>query len=178
MTDTFTASNGIPVAPRENSNGYNFHPDLDMGTLTGISQDRADALREFFQRERDEELGRWRSKKYPDYVAYVKGDGLVIAVNEKSGRNLEVARPATREILGTAPILWRVVSEYVATHPEPKPWHEAKPGEVWILTIRNELGAFRRTEEGWNGLDRLTGNYFIIGDYITDGRRIWPEVSK
>lgn len=75
-TDTFTASNGIRI-PRD-ERGL---PTLSIGNHT-----ETQALREFFQHERDEELGRVRWPENPDIVVYSEDfEGVVRVVNEVGG---------------------------------------------------------------------------------------------
>lgn len=57
----------------------------------------------------------------------------------------------------------------------PKPWHDAKPGEVWVLTGAGGLEQpWRRTDRGrW--LSCTTGKVEYNDEHAIAGRRIWPE---
>ncbi|QIK61774.1 hypothetical protein G7068_00035 [Leucobacter viscericola] len=55
----------------------------------------AKALREFFQHERDTELGRWRWPEYPEYVVRKLPDSnpeTVIVINESYGPSYTFTR--------------------------------------------------------------------------------------
>lgn len=70
----------------------------------------------------------------------------------------------------------RALREFFAAHPEPKPWHEAKPGEVWELTHDGNLGAWH-VNGGGKEFFAPGALLDIDNEDITAGRRIWPEVS-
>lgn len=143
---------------------------FDPGFLIG------DALAEFFQHKRDEELGRWRWPENPDYVVYPQHP-------EGGGRpdSFRVLQESTGytwsydlEHLGdTEGVPWDAARAYFDAHPEPKPWHYAKPGEAWIITVdgkdyavvSGESNFFESSEFCWRHSD----------PEITAGRRIYPE---
>ncbi|MDR6691374.1 hypothetical protein J2X55_002286 [Microbacterium sp. 1154] len=121
--NAFTASNGISVTPSASIVGGTSVNDV------ALHKREADALREFFQAEADERLGRWR---WPENPAYV-------------------------------------VAAYFDAHPEPKPWHGAEPGDVFLVT--------------WPGSEReeaviVPGAWPKAWECVTSARRIWPEVSS
>lgn len=135
------------------------------------------ALAEFFQHERDEELGRWRWPENPDYVVYARATGL-LALNEQTGNSkfhdIRVNRITGRK---GGSVLDQALTAYFEAHHEPKPWHDAKPGEVWALSVEGEEIACIVTPSGpdfepvahpvWATVARGS-------DRITSGRRIWP----
>lgn len=140
-----------------------------------------DALREFFLYEFDEDLGRWRWPERPEYVVYPGDDGVMVAlnvVNERNGYHVTVYLSNLNEPAAFEPFC-RAARAYIAAHPVPKPWHDAKPGEVWLLTYRNIAGhqienpAIRTESNKW----RLPIMELDFDDPITAGRRIYPEVS-
>jgi hypothetical protein len=175
--DRFEASNGVNVAWREYGGGITFAPLFDLGALTGIDADQADALREFFRAEEDERLGRWRRPEDPDFVVYVRGGGQVARVfRESTAQTLSFGR---EDHIGSTPSQFGAAARaFFDAHPEPKPWHNAKPGEAWVLTVDGE-------EYPWgvgNGPD--AGRFVYLGGLsnlpidhpsITAGRRIYPE---
>src|SRR5690625_2213486 len=140
MTTNFTASNGIQLF---GGTGYikwssltNFNQSLEFA-LTSVADE---AFAERYQHRRDTELGRWRDPEAPDVVV----SHLPSAKREATGRTVRVLD----ERLGAAAIcnehLERssdptnaepTAKRYFAAHPEPKPWENAKPNEVWVLTI-------------------------------------------
>ena len=146
---------------------------------TYLLQSQYEALREYFQAERDEELGRWRDPENPDMVCYPDvGDLDVVRVMyEGDGSRYYVTRigwELTRPHYAS-----ETAERYFAAHPPKKPWDAAQPDEVWALTINNDREEVFRCGE--NGLYSLkTGNPLgsllsCSHNKITAGRRIWPE---
>lgn len=173
----FKASNGIR---------RDFMEDLEEGL--GYSFMEIDALAEFFQHKRDEELGRWRWPENPEYVVYLKpkaDDRLGRAVyvfNERSGEGFWCwEADITRSIPGiTHDPLVHAVRAFFEAHPETKPWHDAKPGEVWVLTANGDTGPFITRLTPAMTVHFVAGNDTVFvaeSDEITSGRRIWPEVD-
>lgn len=179
MSDTFTASNGLLLCP--NGDGSvrweaGFSPVI-------VTQ----ALREFFLHERDKELGRWRWPEKPVYVVYPVGeDGLVDVLREDPmagfgpGRQVGISRTAAedRAVDGPASSFFAAARAYFAAHQEPRPWHDAKPGEVWAITTENVADevAVQVTPEGT--FQYNDGYAWPITDLpIDSARRIFPEVS-
>ena len=151
---------------------------LLMWDWRDISLTTADfeALREYFQAERDEQLDRWRDPENPDYVAYPGSINLdwVVVLDESTGGTDVVFRQPRKP---TKDSDFRLVADrYFATHldPEPRPWEAAKPGEVWVLTRWGTAEPFLVT-----GGEFVTADLAVIvdldDDSITAGRRVWPE---
>lgn len=177
----FTASNGIRVTLTDDEH-------LILTDVTGAYPDTigleedVEALREFFRAEEDERLGRWRWPENPELVVYLDENGSITVFNEQTGRSngLISREEATR--FPNAP--WAAVATaYFDAHPEPKPWHDAKPGEIWELGIgdgyRENSATVIDTEEGlrfvWNvggknGLHNIPITYYDI-DY---GTKVFP----
>lgn len=111
-----------------------------MNTITEqqSTEPRWTALAEHFQAARDTELGRWRWPEYPEYVVYPEADpDSVLVFDEATGANWKVDRALNQ----AGNYLHAAARAYWAAHPEPKPWHSAKPGEVWdIVTRRDDAG--------------------------------------
>lgn len=186
MTTKFTASNGLEIEIKED--GYlvgkeNFESSLIDASA---SPEGVEALREFFQHERDQELGRWRDPVNRDLVVYPQ-PGSVTA----EGRAVLVLDDST----GVAFTYWEkygldgqgvtryekgqeAAGRYFEAHPVSSPWEEAKPREAWVLTIDGkECPATATLSLFSDGCD-----FYIGGDClnahdpsITAGRRIWPE---
>ena len=129
------------------------------GYCNGIyTLETTEALRVFFQAERDEALDRWRDPKNPDYVVYPRpdlddDDGRgVLVLNERSA----ATRHDWEQIALPGP-----ARRYFDAHPgeDPhKPWHDAKAGEYWLVTL-----------EGADPIPTTVGNYcenlyFVVGD--------------
>ena len=136
-------------------------------------------LREYFQAERDEELGRWRDPEIPDMVVYPHDDVTITVLDEVDGKRFWWTRGDELDAHQERFPGFDTARAYFAAHPEPKPWDAAQPDEVWALTISNDREEVFRCGE--HGLYQLkTGN--PIGSLlscshnkITAGRRIWPE---
>ncbi|MEI3845356.1 MULTISPECIES: hypothetical protein [unclassified Microbacterium] len=149
------------------------------------------ALREFYQAERDEELGRWRWPENPDYVVYpviqaaheiAFGQELSVMVfHEPTGvlkgycRAEDQGGDLTREYPGAA-------RAYFDAHPERNPWEGAKEGEVWAITV--EHAAVRAEYDGMIAVTVDRGDFVattglmridLHDSQITAARRIWPE---
>lgn len=197
MTDNlfpFTASNGkrIEVLSDGQLCIAQSMPSSPLEHRTWAGPDDTQALREFFQAERDASLGRWRSKEHPDYVVYPKpteaherafGTGLdlmVLCETDGAMKGYVVTEDDWPEGRGGGST-WRAVArEYLAAHPEPKPWHNAKPGEVWVLTYGGQPAAHVYTDRTAEGLAFLSDRAIVSADDpdITAGRRIFPEVNS
>ena len=145
----YTASNGV---------GLTVNSDRSVRWRPGIPPDVvSSALREYFQAERDEELGRWRDPENPDIVVY--------ALNMADGEDRCIW--LLNELSGAAWFYWERVGlpaparRYFDAHPdgEPrKPWHDAKAGEYWLVNL-----------EGADPIPTTVGNYcenlyFVVGD--------------
>lgn len=172
MSDVFTASNGYEVRTDCDGDvriitacGWDFNKSLDDGDLT--------ALREFFQHERDKELGRWRWPEHPEYVVYPHQRWLEIdlinVVNETYGGQYTFERNqrGPDSFLPGSPTA--AAQAYFEAHPvpEPKLWENAQPGEVWAVKYydRDVEYPYMVPEDGW-------------GLIVRSARRIWPEEEQ
>ena len=183
MSESFTASNGSVITPRE---------DGRLGGAGGILYQReVDALREFFvhqaetdwQAKRDAELGRWRYKKSQCVVYAHAGAGatqeVVNVVDETTGQSGLYGRVDAQHT-GYMDVLGNNARLYFDAHPlpEPRPWEDAKPGDVWVLTVDG-------AEYAWgvgSGVDR--GRFIYAGGEtnlpkddpdITAGYPLWVD---
>lgn len=189
----FTASNGmqirthpsIPEAfgifnPKGDSTLNNSYDHLNLGEMQ--------ALREFFQAEADERYGVWRSPGDPDVMVYEIDQDTVRVLDPSSHGN---AATLSRGNRGDGP-LSRVAQAYFDAHPEPKPWHDAAPGEVWDVDLPS--GGMRavtfysaRHEEPTTVFRDAHTQVEIETDdptirdarcLFSEARRIWVEVSS
>ena len=180
MSTKFTASNGVEIEITEiggifAKSGYGHIQAGPGGTK---------ALREFFQHERDRELGRWRDPVNRDLVVYRRPEE-----DDCDGRAVVVLDDST----GVAFTYWEkygldgqgvtryekgkeAAGRYFAAHPETKPWEEAEQGEIWELTGADGLKQawVRNGTGGWVSINALKAVYYD-GKGVTAGRRIWPE---
>ena len=122
----YTASNGV---------GLTITRDRTVRWRPGIPEDLvSSALREYFQAERDEELGRWRDTENPNIVVYALSmmdgeDRCIRLLNELSGATwLDWGRVAT-----SGPGL-----RYFTAHPLPEPEHE----EIWVVASAGPVSPF------------------------------------
>ena len=136
-----------------------------------------DALREFFLHERDQELGRWRCPEIPDWVVHAdKGGERAWVVNERQIMKRGCIWRSDLEVALETPAVVAAARAFFEAHPVPKPWHDAKPGEVWVLEMDGEERAFML--DSADHFDHY-GSYYEKDDpRITEGRRIWPEVPS
>lgn len=162
--------------------------------LDGHVSEFVENLRRFFLHERDQELGRWRWPEDPRYVVKPAGDYVVAVMNEaefwqRSGvalgsrdlihfrdvRDCQTDKPLSDAAAGYKRAAWA----FWDSHPElkPKPWHDAKPGEVWELSFNNgdKMVALVTTDECFLGAGQELTD--IGSTVLSAGRRIWPEVS-
>src|SRR5690625_3758643 len=131
--DAFVASNGIKIETD--------HDGALVGTGEGgyirvwVGPDGINALREYFQHERDAELGRWRDPETGLLVYQINDDPDTVFVFDETYADHGTW---TREQVGptTTGFGAPIAERYFATHPEPKPaWHDAEPGEVWVVEV-------------------------------------------
>lgn len=186
MTDIFTASNGAEVYKREDGSIYilgNPKGSPDHGNALWPGNEVA--LAEYFQAQRDKELGVWRWPENPEYVVKPANDYELAIYHEPTFWNRDVVHFAdTRAVAdfmheepGKHLKPWRKAARaYLREHPIKRCWHDAKRGEVWLLEIEGKrqpaivmytmYGMRFQTEEFEHPLD-----YW----YITNAQRIWPE---
>lgn len=165
--NTFTASNGITLTRDESGR-------VSASTFS-LTKESARALAEFFRAEEDERLGRWRWPENSDYVVYVPHQGApaVTVVNEFGGCSAQVTRNGVAD-RPNGQFFFEAARAYFDAHPEPKPWHDAKPGEVWLISYRGAESAVVIDEDRDFHIRGL-GFRNILAPEITAGRRIWPE---
>ena len=215
MTE-FTASNGYRVIANEGGTVQFIGPEPFTSGIIQVfpGSEWWDALREFFQQEHpdlvaararwqsqeDARLGRWRWPENPEYVVYPDRESnyieqpAVIVVNEKHGGNAYVSATGSSAsgIAAADALIFDAAQAYFDAHPEPKPWHDAKPGEVWEITFdeifpsqRSGTTVFWVAEDddstggiGFVPSDSATPRIGTQAVAITAGRRIWPEATS
>lgn len=198
MSEKFTASNGVLVGQVDTAAGRRFTvEDLDPVGVPGcrpkeikswLDPRQVSGLREFFLHERDQGLGRWRWPEHPDYVVYSRGDGESLEARAICERTSEstgseefwMARKTVRSVMSThgdrtwAGVL--AVRDFFDAHPLPKPWHDAKPGEVWVLTDSEDTKPAFVTDGGRFELE--IGYCDLDCEDIIDAKRVWPEAVE
>lgn len=177
--EKFTASNGVKIdqiAANGITGGLELKP--VWGKNTFVFEEELLALREFFQHERDEELGRWRWPENPNWVIYRKSDDEVTVLDELDPE--EGGYTVYREDEEIWPEFQPAARAYFAAHPEPKSWHDAQEGEVWLITSSNPSRSERLCEfPAIFQADRFRdhGGSWGVRDIVA-ARRIWPEEEK
>jgi hypothetical protein len=176
----YTASNGIGIEIKQD--GYLLghtqqHVEAGrVGTHATASPGGVEALREFFRAEEDERLGRWRWNENPDYVVYADVDGYGVhnVVSESDGLSLMATRKGINAHTDAHADAARA---YFDAHPEPKPnpWHDAKEGEGWVLTLDDFNHQAVVVSNDGKFLFRDGGASRLDAPWITAGRRVFPE---
>ena len=169
--NSYTASNGV---------GLTITRDRTVRWRPGIPPDLvSSALREFFQAERDEKLGRWRDTENPDIVCYPVACDLdaVWVVYEGDWTRYHATRTGWEDVLPH--YVSETAGRYFQAHPEPKPWEKARSycDEIWVLTIHGCEQPVYVTEFRGEPVFQVPDGETISlhRESITAGRRIWPE---
>ena len=132
----------------------------------------------------DKHIGRWRDPEHRVYVVYPLAD------DDPSGRKVRVVN----ELTGDAGIFWdrstsgailenrRVALNYFKAHPVRKPWHDAAPSEVWVVTRESGtvLPMFVRADYGEvHKFAHINGLVYAVNDGgIAEANRIWPVTNE
>lgn len=143
---------GIEVYVNESGAlGFKNNFDLKGGTVGVFDADRtpyyssfavgspvSQAIEEFYRDRYDKLIGRWRDPVKNDFVVYwqIKDDVAEIRsiFNEATGENhAYLLARWEAELMPAETIEGRFYDAHPIPKPEPKPWHEAKFGEVWIV---------------------------------------------
>lgn len=176
----FTASNGLNMSHLDGGGlRVAIPPDRYEGwQKMNLAPTLVNALREYFQAEVDERAGLWRSKKDPTWTALREGD-VVFFQNADHQRGFSAALVNDAWKNTWSPELVDVAREYVEAHPEPKPWHDAKRGEVWI--VDTHIRTWGGEQPMFVSEDRKFHNSSwslpVNDPDVRSARRIWPEVS-
>lgn len=182
--DDFTASNGWHLASLGDGQ-VRLSRDVvgdSRQRVAWLTPDEAQALREYFLSQEDALNLRWRSQTASQFVVYDHGDGRVRVMRDTDGNSYSFDRDSIHRFYlpNDAEIAFqRIAREFFAAHPEPKPWHDAQPGELWALTGWGglEQAWLRTREERWQHATSETLRLYAQPEGIIAGRRIYPEVS-
>lgn len=173
---TFTASNGARYSEQPHGGirfmGGILDPDVEL------SAGMAFGIREFFQHERDEELGRWRWPENPTCIVKEGestgdfGRGRTVYVFHEATFDRFHFNERVRSVDDGTSIAHQAARAYFEAHPdpdpdpEPKPWHEAQ-----VVTWRD--GAYMpqiaQRDMGRMGLGWLHGKDEDARWYSEDG---------
>lgn len=179
----FTASNAISVTTEAHAAGLvriTFRPDSGRmpGTVITLSIAESKALVEALDHEKDDALGRWRWPENPDYIVYRRQNGSVIVFEESSPtaaitfwRNVNHAEVTSGAYMDAA-------RAYFESHPERKPWQDAKAGDIWaVVQPDHTVERAYRVDQNLNFIDLLDGGGLYGNDVncIMTARKVWPE---
>ncbi|KQQ65043.1 hypothetical protein [Microbacterium sp. Leaf320] len=186
----FEASNGAQVVlTNAGATGY-ILVERDSDSATSVSTaylgfEEMVAWREFEQQRRDKEVGRWRWPENSDFVVYPGERGYVSAINERTGAWATASRAEGYADTGHGTI-HNAIAAYFAAISEPKPWHQAIPGQAWVVEWTADDESFEKallvadfSAEGRVFADaEETVTLPISSGMITNARRIYPEVAS
>lgn len=140
---------------------------------TKLVPGRVQSLREFFRDERDKELRRWRWPENPSYVVYELTQDRVRVVDEVTGLVNDINRDTSPTRSDHSP---GAAKAYFDAHPLPKPWHDAKPGDTWVITTTFHPGEFAVIATTEGELQSANGFCYDPTDKsIISGERIWER---
>lgn len=109
-------------------------------TKAWIATAQVDAVKSMLQAERDEELGRWRDPKLSNYVVYKNTKlGKYIVLDETAPEifTFDIDRDYNLSLYCK---VGEVLQRYLDAHKPPRqPWHDAKHGEIWLLTFTDQF---------------------------------------
>ncbi|MEV4773830.1 hypothetical protein [Microbacterium sp. LWH12-1.2] len=179
----FVASNGVKVWV-DGISGIVSVASSNVKTFPTERIDPVDAiaLREFFQHERDEELGRWRSTIDANWTAALDAETGWVQFRKDDGLHEFSMTKRNPSLTGWSSCLQAIGREYLDAHPERKPWEDATPGQVWDVDL--EYGGVRavvvysarHAEPIAVFRDPYTQVEYETDDStIRDARRIYPE---
>lgn len=174
----FVASNGITVCVDGGdvwlmaNEGFYFPDDVEFS----LGSPSDEALAEYFQHKRDEELGHWRDPENPTVVIkYDAENDWAYALDETTWAECAmVVRDSPR--LSQPSAMYKAISNFFKAHPKPpKPWEEAKPGEVWELSMESyDPGEYWLVKSGGFKRNAFLPAVSLDSPAITAGYRIWP----
>lgn len=180
MSDTFTASNDVVIEMHDNG--------FTTSTTDGAKMNTA--LREFFLHERDKDLARWRWPEDQNFVVYPVGyDGLVDVLRENNlfgygpGRQQGIGKDFSThpENGGVASNFYEAARAYFAAHPEPRPWHDARNGQLWLIRFSDfpdtDVSALVKGGRFIYNDDCHEGAAALEDSTIVGGTQVWPEVT-
>ena len=173
----FIASNGVVIELRQRANGLDEVSVSSCGlTVEVVGYPRVQALREFFRAEEDKRLGRWRDPERDSFVVYPQMSAGIIVLCETTGTSRLFADRNDVDSFRSS-YLSPSAYAYFDAHPEPKPaWHDAKPGEVWVLDVVDiGEGAYVAGDFTFSAADH---GIPLDCEKITAGRRIYPEDTE
>ena len=182
----FTASNGFLIIDRPI--GFQILDSKGNDTLrdySHLSEMDMEALEEYFRFKEDARLNRWRDPENPVFYVYSGGawDGVfspIRIVAETNGASWVLDREDHEPSVPQTVLA--VARRFFDAHPEPKPWHDAKPGELWVIRLgeEDEIGVSVEAFDPGADVFQVPGgeSISITRSDITAGRCIWSGVQS
>lgn len=166
MDEPFIASNGYEVYE---GNLANISGSSEAGDSWAGWTALVEYGRHLERTERDENLGRWRSKSHPNYVVYPRSEHVIVVIDEKIGESTTFVH----KVANGSSAKHEVAREYFDSIHPLEPWVRAEPGEVWLLTVGGPERPFVKSLETFLGENEDLSDEDL--HRVTAGRRIWPE---
>lgn len=177
MSEVFTASNNITIY-RDNRGELTIK--TNAGDLLAKHTTKTEeALAEYFQHKHDQENGVWRWPTSSEYIVRKNTENQVEVTNELNGMTWVLSREAVKtEYSNDAYTL--VARDYFDAHPKYFPWHDAQPGEVWVVEFIGERKAciVQGLPEGHHLFQGDGRSLIVKNKYITHAERIWPKENN
>lgn len=161
------------------SNGWRVNADGSVDGFEHLEPSTVDALRDLFAGERDHELRRWRDPEASYMVCYpwFSDPDMVTVLRESDGYTDDQRRQNTLRRSDTG----STADRYFAAHPV-KAWLDAKPGEVWGVTLNGQPAELALVEPGEYTPPRFRfsdgGTTVVDGDVIDTAVRLTVEEEK
>lgn len=184
----FTASTGHTFSERTAGvqvTAPGVHPLVNAKSQVGAAfKEYADHVRSTARAEEDARLARWRWPENPDYVVYPRD-----TYPPENARRVRVILEPTGDFVDTVEgstidgPFKDAARAYFDAHPEPKPWYDAGPAEVWDVDLPSggmravTVYSARHEDEPVTVFRDAHTQVEIETDdpTIRDARRIYPE---
>lgn len=130
----YTASNGVTVEWDAERGMFTLDSPSGPSQIYWFNAEDRRALSDYFQAERDAELDRWRDTEHPERAVYRRVDNSLLILDETDGDHWTVRIDEIKDYDECHPVA-STIRAWLAAHPEPKPWHDAKQNDLWELMI-------------------------------------------
>ena len=169
--ERYTSEDGFTVYIDENGDlcSRDGWGELEECVVKGLVR----SVEDFYRHKRDKGLGIWRNPERPNEVVYSIEKDRIYVLNESRGwtsiwERKQVENDAYVDHFGfdTAHAYFTAIS---------KPWHEAKEGEVWELSMESyDPGEYWLVKSGGFKRNAFLPAVSLDSPAITAGYRIWP----
>lgn len=177
----FKAASGREVKPGEDGS-------VLFGAANGfLSREAAFDAEEWFQAKRDADLGRWRWSENPTYIVKEGkpngdfGNGRTVHVfNEETFERFHF-NERVMSANGGAPAAHQAARAFFSAHPAHHPWHDAQPGEFWLVEHMGMVEVCQVVKGRFEGRDGTLGSRVsmpVTHSSITVAVRMVAEVAS